>query len=128
MNIVVNAPVSIGELIDKITILEIKLVRFADAAKRANVAAELANLQTVAVSHGLDRDERVTELKAALKQVNETLWVIEERIRGCEHAGDFGSAFIDLARAVYRTNDDRARIKYQINVVSGSALVEEKSY
>jgi hypothetical protein len=126
--VVIDVPVSVGELIDKITILEIKLARFADAAKRTNVAAELAVLQTIATRHGLDRDERVTELGSALKQVNETLWVIEERIRRCEDAGDFSPTFIELARSVYRTNDERARIKRTINVLSNSAWFEEKSY
>ena len=128
MSVAISAPVSIGELIDKITILEIKLARFAEAAKRANVAAELAVLRAVAADHGLDRDARVAKLGSALKQVNESLWVIEERIRRCDHAGDFGQTFVDLARSVYRTNDERARLKQQINIVSDSALIEEKSY
>jgi hypothetical protein len=128
MNELVSAAVSIGELIDKITILEIKLERFSDQAKRANVAAEFAKLQEVAARHGLDRDQRIADLRTALKQVNETLWEVEEKIRRCEHERDFGAAFVELARAVYRNNDERARLKYQINMVSGSALVEEKSY
>jgi hypothetical protein len=128
MSVAIDAPVSVGELIDKLTILEIKLARFTDAGKRTNIAAELTMLQAIAARHGLDRDERVAELRAALKEINETLWVIEEQIRYCEDTSDFGPSFVELARSVYRTNDQRARIKHQINVVSGSALVEEKSY
>jgi hypothetical protein len=128
MSVVIDAPVSVGELIDKITILEIKLARFADAGKRANVAAELALLRTIAARHRLDRDARLAELGTALKKVNETLWVIEDRIRRCEDAGDFGPTFVELARSVYRSNDERAGIKRQINILSNSALLEEKSY
>ena len=128
MSVAIDAPVSVGELIDKLTILEIKLAQFTDAGKRTNIAAELTMLQAIAARHGLDREERVAELRAALKEINETLWVIEEQIRHCEDTSDFGPSFVELARSVYRTNDERARIKHQINVVSGSALVEEKSY
>ena len=128
MSVAIDAPVSVGELIDKLTILEIKLARFTDAGKRTNIAAELTMLQAIAARHGLDREERVAELRAALKEINETLWVIEEQIRHCEDTSDFGPSLVQASPSVYRTNDERARIKHRINVVSGSALVEEKSY
>src|SRR5262249_53574283 len=121
-------PISVGELIDKITILEIKIVRFTRADQRANVAAELGFLQAIAARYGLDSDERLVELKQTLKDINESLWVIEEQIRRCEQGGQFGSRFIELARSVYHSNDKRAKIKRQINLATGSALIEEKSY
>src|SRR6266550_529068 len=114
-------------IIDKITILEIKVARFTRSDQRANAAAELASLQAVAARHGLESDERLTELKRTLRGINEALWVIEEQIRRCEQAGQFGSEFIELARSVYRSNDERSRIKRQINLASDSALIEEKS-
>jgi hypothetical protein len=128
MSVVIEVPISVGELIDKITILEIKVAGFARAEQRANVATELAFLRAVTARNGLESDTRLAELKKALKSINESLWVIEEQIRGCEQAGQFGSRFIELARSVYRANDERARIKRQINLASDSALIEEKSY
>lgn len=128
MNVVIDAPISVGELIDKITILKIKLARFSDSTKRASVTAELAGLQAVAARHGLDRDPCLSELETVLFAINEALWEIEARIRRCERDGSFGADFVELARAVYRTNDERARLKRRINEVSGSALFEEKSY
>lgn len=116
-----------GELIDKITILEIKSERIADAGKLANIRAELSTLsgtrdQAMPASAGL------TDLTAKLKAINEKLWVIEDDIRDCERAGDFGPKFIELARAVYFSNDERARLKRDINLLLGSRLIEEKSY
>ena len=130
-------PVSAGELVDKITILQIKVERIDDSAKRANVAVELAALEAVAVRAGLvagagQADGLTGAVLAAataeLVDVNGELWVIEDRIRDCERAGDFGPGFIELARAVYRTNDRRAALKARINQLCGSQLVEEKSY
>jgi Family of unknown function (DUF6165) len=118
------APVSWGELIDKITILEIKAARIADAAKLANVKRELQALTVVRDSQGT----APAEIAAELRQVNEQLWDIEDLIRECEQRGDFGAAFIDLARSVYKTNDRRAALKRKINDAMGSELVEEKSY
>ena len=116
-----------GELIDKITILEIKAERIEDAAKRANVGIELETLaQTRDAAIGADGE--VDRITAALKAVNEELWVIEDDIRDCERAGDFGPKFIELARAVYHTNDRRAALKREINLHLGSRLIEEKSY
>ena len=155
-------PVSAGELVDKITILQIKAQRIGDPAKRTNVAVELAALEAVAVRAGLvaeagqapgpdgvfvpipavgsgsddggdaGADEAgqaaLATVMAQLVTVNGELWDIEDRIRDCERAGDFGPGFVELARAVYRTNDRRAALKAQINQLCGSLLVEEKSY
>lgn len=116
-----------GEFLDKLTILEIKSERMTDAAKLANVRRELELLRaTWAASPLAARD--VSALVAQLKQVNEALWDIEDRIRDQEAAGTFGAEFVELARAVYRTNDRRAAIKRELNVALGSELVEEKSY
>jgi hypothetical protein len=128
MSVVIDVPISVGELIDKITILEIKVARFSKSDQRANAAAELAFLQAVAARHGFASDGRLAELKRNLKTINERLWVIEEQIRRCEQANDFGSRFVELARSVYRSNDERARVKRHINLASDSALIEEKSY
>ncbi len=123
----VLVPVSWGEVIDKITILEIKAERLTDAAKRANVTKELGELVAVR-----DREfpghAGLAALSAELKAINEKLWVIEDDIRDCERAKDFGPTFIALARAVYVTNDERAGAKHKINDLLGSSLVEEKSY
>ncbi len=116
-----------GELIDKITILEIKAERIADAAKRANVLIELATLTDVRGA-AIRPDGEIDRLAAELKTVNEALWEIEDDIRECDRDGDFGPRFVELARAVYRTNDRRAELKRAINLCLGSRLVEEKSY
>lgn len=116
-----------GEFLDKLTILEIKSERMTDPAKLANVQRELDLLRsTWAASPLASRD--VSALVAQLKQVNESLWEIEDRIRLKESAQQFDADFIELARAVYRTNDRRAAIKRRINEGLGSDLVEEKSY
>ena len=120
------APVSWGEVIDKITILEIKFARLGDEAARANVAKELDLLRGIAAP-ALARAELVG-LAAKLRTLNESLWDIEDRIRDHERAGTFDSGFIALARSVYRTNDERGRLKREINQALGSGLVEEKSY
>ena len=122
-----NVQTSPGEFLDKLTILEIKSERMTDPAKLANVSRELTLLrETWGASPLASRD--VTELLAALKQVNESLWEIEDRIRDKERESLFDAGFIELARAVYVTNDERANIKRRINARLGSALVEEKSY
>lgn len=122
-----QAPVSPGELLDKITILRIKDQRIRDPAKRANVRLELQLLERIwatlgAATLAVAADER------ALHAVNEQLWDIEDRIRDKEAARSFDPAFIELARAVYHRNDERAAIKKRINVALGSRIVEEKSY
>jgi hypothetical protein len=123
----VLVPVSWGEIIDKITILEIKAERLADPAKLANVNKELGELVAVRErefpAHG-----PLAALAAELKAINEKLWVIEDDIRDCERAKDFGAKFVELARAVYFTNDERAAAKRKVNDLLGSALIEEKSY
>ena len=120
-------PVSFGELLDKIAILQIKSERMSDAAKLANVRNELAALETTWAAHpAAARD--IDALRAELKAVNERLWVIEDDIRLQEKAQAFDDEFIRLARAVYFENDIRARVKKDINLALGSAYVEEKSY
>ena len=122
-----NVQTSPGEFLDKLTILEIKSERMADAAKLENVRRELELLRaTWAASPLAARD--VAALVADLKRVNEQLWEIEDRIRLKEAARAFDDEFVELARSVYRTNDRRAAIKREINVALGSDLIEEKSY
>tara|TARA_B100000989_G_scaffold293033_1_gene269830 strand:+ start:90 stop:482 length:393 start_codon:yes stop_codon:yes gene_type:complete len=116
-----------GELIDKITILRIKSERIGDEAKLKNVRTELDILQKTQAEEVPQSDEMV-RLEEALKTVNEALWEIEDDIRDCERKGDFGAEFIRLARAVYVTNDKRAALKKEINLLLGSTIVEEKSY
>jgi hypothetical protein len=118
----IKVPVSIGEVLDKISILEIKSERIDDHNKLANVRRELEVL--VQAAHGF----RVPELEAKLKEVNSELWDVEDALRDAEDKQDFGEEFVSLARSVYRLNDFRAELKRQINVVTGSVLIEEKSY
>jgi hypothetical protein len=120
-------PLSPGELLDKITILRIKVARIQEAAKLANVKLELSHLVKIwkdwgAAAHDVALDER------ALENVNERLWDIEDRIRDKEARQTFDRDFIELARAIYICNDERAAIKKHINLQLGSRLVEEKSY
>jgi tetratricopeptide (TPR) repeat protein len=121
-----SVPVSWGELIDKITILEIKARKLSEASALANVRRELALLSATAGSHFAAGD--LLRLKGDLAAVNEALWEIEDRIRGKEAARQFDEEFISLARSVYRQNDRRAAIKREINLLLASELVEEKSY
>ena len=116
-----------GELIDKITILEIKLERIKDRAKLVNVRLELETLVKARDSAMVSNVE-LSSLGAELKIANEDLWKIEDDIRNSEREKNFGSAFIDLARSVYITNDKRASLKRKINELLGSTLIEEKSY
>lgn len=120
-------PVSWGELLDKITILEIKDERIADDAKRANVGRELAALNQVVDDAG-SLPDAARPMIDQLRTVNAALWDIEDEIRDCERQKDFGPRFVELARAVYHTNDRRAAFKRQLNDLLGSELVEEKSY
>ncbi|PPU73228.1 hypothetical protein XcuCFBP2542_16495 [Xanthomonas cucurbitae] len=120
-------PVSFGELLDKIAILQIKSERMTDVAKLANVRNELSALENSWMAHPADGHD-IVRLRAELKAVNERLWVIEDDIRLKEQAQSFDDAFIQLARSVYIENDERARIKKQINLALGSSYVEEKSY
>ncbi len=116
-----------GELIDKITILHIKSERMRDEDKLRNVRYELTVLEAARREHLPDLPVLRT-LEADLKAVNEALWVIEDDIRDCEARRDFGPAFIELARSVYKQNDRRAALKKEINLLTGSSIVEEKSY
>jgi len=120
-------PVSPGEVLDKITILEIKSERMSDADKLANVRSELALLQD-SWSKAVDEDDVVRDLHRELKEVNEALWEIEDAIRDKERLKDFDQAFIKLARSVYYTNDRRSKVKKQLNLHLGSQITEEKSY
>ena len=119
-------PISVGELMDKITILEIKSERIKDPGQLANVRRELGALRAIR----FDKPDRAAldELCAGLKRVNAKLWDVEDAIRECDARGDFGETFVDLARAVYRLNDERARLKKAISLASGSGFIEEKSY
>jgi Family of unknown function (DUF6165) len=121
----ISVPISAGELIDKVTILEIKHEHSAVPAQKANIARELAALEA-ALAPLLAATPALAEHKGELHEVNARLWAIEDDIRNCEAAKDFGAAFIALARAVYRTNDRRAAIKRQIDDATGSEIVEEK--
>jgi hypothetical protein len=123
----ISVPVSHGELIDKITILEIKSARISDPAKLANVRAELDLLNATWSSDPASRTDIAAE-RAKLLAVNEALWDIEDHIRVKEKAKAFDAEFIELARAVYFRNDERAAFKREINTKLGSLLVEEKSY
>jgi transcriptional regulator of nitric oxide reductase len=123
----IKVPVSPGEVLDKITILEIKSERISDPEKVANVRVELALLQETWKEFIRD-DEVIRGLHAQLKEVNEALWEIEDDIRDKERAKEFDQRFIELARAVYVTNDRRSRVKKELNLHLGSEIVEEKSY
>ena len=123
----INTPVSFGELIDKITILEIKAQRIAEPAKLANVRRELDLLAATWAAHQASVAD-ISDLRSALRMVNERLWVIEDDIRVKEQRQEFDAVFIRLARSVYFENDERARTKRAINERLGSSLVEEKSY
>jgi hypothetical protein len=120
-------PISPGELLDKITILQIKSERIADAAKVANVKTELGMLEKV-WNEAVDDDEQIRTLSSELKSINEALWEIEDDIRDEERNRRFDERFIELARAVYVTNDERANAKKKVNLHLNSSIVEEKSY
>jgi post-segregation antitoxin (ccd killing protein) len=116
-----------GELMDKLTILEIKSERIGDPAKLVNVGFERDTL-AAARDRAIAASPELAALTAELKRLNETLWEIEDHIRECERRQDFGPDFIALARSVYHSNDRRANVKRQINELLGSKLIEEKSY
>ena len=116
-----------GELIDKITILEIKSDRISDLEKLKNVRHELSVLSATRDAH-LSEIEGLSDLAIQLKTINEALWEIEDDIRACEAKNDFGQKFIKLARSVYITNDKRAAVKKEINLLTGASIIEEKSY
>ncbi|KRA60208.1 hypothetical protein ASD79_08195 [Caulobacter sp. Root655] len=121
------APISAGELIDKITILRVKATRIGDPAKEANVRVELALLEATAARE-LAGSPDLERLTAELTQINAALWDIEDGKRDHERRQDFGPSFVQLARRVYIDNDRRAAVKRAINALVGSEIVEEKSY
>jgi len=120
-------PVSPGEVLDKITILEIKSERMQDEAKLVNVRTELALLQA-SWAQSVTEDKTIHQLHRQLKEINEALWDIEDAIRDEERKQSFDERFIELARNVYFTNDRRSRVKKELNLHLGSQIVEEKSY
>lgn len=122
-----NIEISIGEFFDKITILEIKRERIANTEKLVNINKELDSLNQLLAQQSFSREDAAEEI-AALRQVNEQLWVIEDDIREKEAQKLFDARFIELARSVYITNDKRSDIKRAINLRLGSDFVEEKSY
>ncbi len=123
----IQIPISPGELLDKITILQIKAERIEDAVKVANVKTELDMLNKV-WNETVEADDEISALTAELKSINEALWEIEDDIRDEERNKRFGERFIELARAVYVTNDERANAKKKVNLHLNSTIVEEKSY
>ncbi len=123
----IKVDISPGELVDKITILEIKNANIENPEKLENVRLELSILRKV-YEEAVPQSGEIAQLERKLKLVNESLWQIEDDIRDCERQGDFGDRFIQLARSVYRENDKRASVKREINVLLGSQIVEEKSY
>ena len=118
--------ISNGELLDKFSILEIKMGNITDPAKLTNIENEYKELTSDCTD--LLRNSTISSLYAELKSINQKLWIVEDDIRECERRKDFGPQFVSLAREVYFTNDERARVKKEINLASGSSLVEEKSY
>jgi len=125
MNIL--APISVGELIEKITILRIKREKLRDDARRNNIGRELDQLLEIRSRSRLDTSD-LALLEEQLSQVNRRLWDVEDDLRDLERTGNFGARFVELARSVYKLNDRRTALKQRINAVSGSVIVEEKSY
>ena len=121
------APISAGELIDKITILQIKLEQLTDAGKLDNVRHELDQLTRIRTQSKLDNDE-LSLLEMQLLEINRELWQVEDDLREREQARDFSAGFVELARLVYKLNDQRSALKKKINETTGSSIVEEKSY
>ena len=122
----VLAPISVGELIDKITILRIKAGKIRDGAARRNVGHELDRL--VQIRAELDLASDLGEIEEQLLDVNSRLWKVEDDLRDLERLRDFGARFVELARSVYALNDRRAALKRKINEVTSSGIVDEKSY
>jgi transcriptional regulator of nitric oxide reductase len=123
----IQVPVSPGEVLDKITILEIKSERMSDPQKVTNVRIELDLLRKTWAA-AITEDDTIRDLHAQLKEINEALWEIEDDIRDKERAKAFDEGFIELARSVYFTNDRRSEVKKKLNLHLGSQIVEEKSY
>lgn len=123
----INTPVSPGEVLDKITILEIKSINISDSKKLKNVTYELEILLQTWDQH-VEKSNKIDNLKQQLKKVNQDLWNIEDNIRIKESKKEFDDEFIQIARSVYVENDKRAAVKKAVNLLLGSELVEEKSY
>ncbi len=123
----ITIEISPGEAIDRLTILRIKLEHMTDEAKLTNVRLELEGLEKACGKKIPDTPE-IKALDADLEAINAKLWDIEDEIRDCERDGELGPHFIELARAIYYNNDERARIKREINELLGAGIVEEKSY
>ncbi len=123
----INVPISPGELVDKITILEIKKEFITDNNKLKNINHEYDLLMQIYIDN-ISKTEGIANLKKQLKEINLELWEIEDKIRDCEREKSFTDIFIELARSVYFTNDKRSQIKLKINLLLNSKLVEEKSY
>ena len=123
----IKVEISPGELIDKITILEIKIEKISDPDKLKNIKNEYRLLQQT-YEECIPASQEIRRLISKLKAVNEKLWMIEDDIRDCERRKDFDKGFIELARSVYKNNDTRARLKREINMILDSKIVEEKSY
>ena len=127
----ISIPVSAGELLDKISILEIKKERIQDSDKKKNVSIELNLLRKVLMESEIEETicpKILDHLCQQLKKVNEELWEVEDILRLLEKENDFSLDFVNFARSVYRRNDERAQLKRKINELSGSQIVEEKSY
>ena len=122
-----QVPISWGELFDKITILQIKLDNLTLKTALENVEQELKKLQSILIQY-CPKEMKAAQLECELRQINQHLWDIEDKIRDKERTNSFGDEFIQLARSVYIKNDERSRIKRKINDMLGSELVEEKSY
>jgi hypothetical protein len=127
VSVSVSVHVAPGELIDKLTILGIKLERINNEAKLTNIKIEFDTL-TRACDEAIPTSEKLDQLTIELRKINESLWDIEDDIRDCERSKDFGETFIMLARSVYVTNDKRMEVKHAINELLGSRIIEEKSY
>ena len=125
---IIMAPISVGELVDKITILLIKQERIFSEDKLKNINKELAQLTELLDTLTADHFENIADLFLQLKDINNQLWDIENYKRACESTDNFDLIFIEAARNVYLKNDERARIKREINLLTGSGIVEEKSY
>ena len=123
----INTPISPGELVDKITILEIKKEFIVDSNKLKNINYEY-NLLMKIYNDDVSKTDGVDVLKTKLKNINLSLWKIEDDIRDCERDKIFDNSFVELARSVYFTNDKRSKVKLEINLLLNSSLVEEKSY
>lgn len=125
---IILAPISVGELVDKITILLIKQERIVDTLKLLNIDREFVQLMELFSTLSDEHHVGIAGLFMQLKKINNELWDIENYKRACEQDQNFGDGFVNAARQVYLKNDERARVKREINLLTGSSIVEEKSY